>query len=335
MPKRSPLGIDEQQVAEELFVEVHTVPKPWGEGLNAFLAGMQHKLRYSVESRSWPIKKEALKRAYPGLHRKAEQGEWIVRAGRGWRSTPAGLAYVQGHLLAPGEWKTQDLHDIALCKLLRSVLRNLGSASVGTGALDPTGIRVSWAGGSVPSIFGDLRYHFRVMGIPGEENPATCLTELDGLRRSYNSARKRLLAKARALLRKARADWDGKSPLSLGPLGALVTFLDEYSRNPTQAEERFASPTFANDEIRVGGSFIVFAGPRASEALPDITRAWTQARASAIRTLSDPFCELAESESKVWLSLSNSRAALRKALAYPHYPGLCQFRRRAQARRSR
>jgi len=335
MPKPSTLGFEDQQVAEELFVEVHTVPKPWGEGLNAFLAGMQRKLRYSAESRSWPIKKEALRRAYPGLHRKAEQGEWIVRAGRGWRSTPGGLAYVQGHPLAPGEWKTQDLHDIALRNHLRSTLRNLESPSVGTSPLDPMGIRASWASDSLPSIFGDLRYHFRIMGIPGEENPTTSLDELDAVRRSYNAARKRVLAKARALLRKARADWDGKSPLSLGPLVALVTFLDEFSRNPTQAEERFASPIFANDEIRVGDSFIVLAGPGASGALPDITRAWTQARASAIRTLSHSFCELAESESKVWLGLEASRAALRKALAYPHYPGLCQFRRRAQERRSR
>lgn len=335
MPQPSALGTEEPRVAEEVFVEVHTLPKPWGEGLAAFVAGMQRRLRYPADSRTWPSKEEALKRAYSGLHRKAEQSEWIVRAGRGWRSTPVALAFVQGHPLTPGELRTQDLHDIALRDCLRSTLHTLESPSVGASALDPAGVRESWAKVPPHSMFRDLQYHFRLMGITGEENPMTLLTELGELRLSCNVARKSLHAKGQAVLRKARPEWDGKPPLSLGPLMALETFLDEHSRDPPRAEARFASPAVANDEVRVGGSFTLFVGLGALQALPDVTRTWTQARTNAIRTLSKPNSSLRDNESKFWLSVSRSQAGLRKALTYPHYPGLCQFRRRAQERRLR
>lgn len=331
MPRR-PASYEQQKMMEQVLVQVHTVPRKWGEGVSAFLSEMGRlfeQLGYDLGSGAWRDRKERLRWTYPNVHRTAERHEWIEKVDDRWRSTPAGLAYAQNRPLAPGEWKTHDLHDESLQAFMREVRESLDASRPGSAP--------SSARGGVPVpikkirrhvFFRDSVFHSRAMGITGDENPISALNRASKIAAEYEATRARVEKGCRALLRKAYSAWTGKPPLSRGPIGALGAVLELKADGKTT--KSFHKPYLVDNEIRVGPAFTLYAGRAAAMKLSRIRKAWSEARTRATRRFLKPYSEMRALGTTSWEAVAKCRTAIEATLAYPHYPGICGFRRRAR-----
>lgn len=331
MPRQPPLGWERQSLAEETFLEIHLRPKAWAEAESEFHKLMAARLHYDMESEGWARTRRIMVATYSNLHRQAERGEWIEKVGEAWRLAGMGLARLRNEPMRPSPTGTSDAHDSELKQFLREFLQ----------ALEPEGYVLEldeWHHTGIPDLderietrplFRDMGFHTRAMNLGENANPQVLCGKVKRLAQIGVGKRREIRKECEDLLRKAHPAWSKKSrrPLT-APLAALETVLEEMASRRPEAFKRLAAPVVEGNEVRVG-NFTLFVG-NASDELPRIRHAWSNVIKVAKQRLLGAYRGYRRARKELQAAKAKCRTSIEELLVYPHYPGICKYRRFAQ-----